>query len=209
MNTDYADYFLDQMGITRWVERQESATQQLNQFNNDMLACRRCVLAETRNTVVSGCGDKDADVMIIGEAPGFYEDKQGLPFVGRAGSLLNLMLASIGLTREQVFITNIVKCRPPENRDPTVDEITACSNHLIEQIKLIKPKVIMALGRHAGRFLTGQSLSLTKLRRVKAQYNNTPVIVTYHPAYLLRNPADKGKAYQDLMLLSSMIGGRH
>lgn len=209
MNTDYADYYLDQMGITQWVERQELAIQQSNQSNHDMLACQRCVLAETRNTVVSGCGNHDADVMIIGEAPGFYEDKQGLPFVGRAGSLLNLMLASIGLTREQIFITNIVKCRPPNNRDPSADEITACSSHLIEQIKSIKPKVIMALGRHAGRFLTGQAESLTKLRQIKAQYNNIPVIVTYHPAYLLRNPADKGKAYQDLILLSRMIGGRH
>lgn len=143
--------------------------------------------------------------MIIGEAPGFYEDKQGLPFVGKAGSLLNQMLQSIEIVEEDVYIANVLKCRPPNNRDPQLDEIAQCSSYLSRQIELIQPHLILALGRFAGQFLLNKPLPLKQLRNTLHHYNNIPFMVSYHPAYLLRNPADKKKAYLDLLAAKKLL----
>jgi DNA polymerase len=144
--------------------------------------------------------------MIIGEAPGANEDLQGQPFVGRAGQLLNAILASINLTREDVFIANILKCRPPENRDPNPDEVATCTPYLEKQIALLKPTLILAVGRIAAQFLLKTTASLSSLRGKMHTYQNIPLMITYHPAYLLRTPRDKKKAYADWVKVKKMIG---
>ncbi|MDH3947614.1 MAG: uracil-DNA glycosylase [Gammaproteobacteria bacterium] len=163
-------------------------------------SCQLCELHATRTQAVFGVGNQQADWLIVGEAPGADEDRQGEPFVGRAGQLLNEMLKAIGLKREQVYIANILKCRPPNNRDPKPEEAASCSPYLQRQIELIQPKVILALGRIAAQRLLQCNTSLARLRGQAHQLETTqsPVIVTYHPAYLLRSPAEKRKAWQDL-----------
>lgn len=169
--------------------------------------CMTCDLHKTRTQTVYGVGNLNADLMLIGEAPGFYEDQQGEPFVGRAGQLLNAMLQAIGFERNQVFIANILKCRPPENRDPLPEEIACCTPFLEKQINLIQPKLILALGRIAAQFLLDNKISLTQLRGQVYHYGmlKTPLLVTYHPAYLLRNPKDKAKAFLDLQLAAQQL----
>jgi uracil-DNA glycosylase family 4 len=168
-------------------------------------ACTACTLHETRTHVVFGVGNPNADVMVIGEAPGFYEDQQGEPFVGRAGQLLNAMLEAIDLNREKVYIANILKCRPPNNRDPLPEEVELCTHFLEKQIALVQPKILLAVGRIAAHFLLKTKTSLSQLRGKFHSYQNIPLMVTFHPAYLLRTPGDKGKAYQDLLLLKGQI----
>lgn len=169
--------------------------------------CTECGLHKTRTQTVFGVGNDNASLMLIGEAPGFYEDQQGEPFVGRAGQLLNAMLQAIHLDREAVYIANILKCRPPNNRDPQPSEITACTHFLNEQIAHIKPKVILALGRIAAHYLLHSKSSLETLRLKLHRYAacDIPLIVTYHPAYLLRNPIDKKKAYRDLLFVQHQL----
>lgn len=162
--------------------------------------CTKCGLCETRTHAVFGSGNKNADWMIIGEAPGQSEDQQGLPFVGKAGQLLTEMLRAIGLDREEVFITNIVKCRPPANRDPKPIEIETCKPYLLRQLALIKPKIIVVLGRIAAQALLNTDEPIGKLRGKIHALNGTPVVVVYHPAYLLRSLLDKRKAWADLKL---------
>lgn len=164
--------------------------------------CQQCELHRERTQTVFGVGDHHADWLIIGEAPGAEEDKQGEPFVGRAGKLLNNMLFALGLQREQVFIANILKCRPPKNRDPKPEEVNACSSYLREQIDLIQPKIILAVGRIAAQNLMKTETPIGKMRGRRYQYADTgiPVVVTYHPAYLLRSPREKRKVWQDLQL---------
>lgn len=164
--------------------------------------CQQCDLHRGRKQTVFGVGDHNADWLIIGEAPGAEEDRQGEPFVGRAGKLLNSMLLACGLQREQVFIANILKCRPPENRDPKPEEVTACSGFLREQIDLIQPKIILAVGRIAAQNLLQTETPIGKMRGQNYEYADTgiPVVVTYHPAYLLRSPREKRKAWQDLQM---------
>jgi len=164
--------------------------------------CQQCELHRGRKQTVFGVGDHNADWLIIGEAPGAEEDKQGEPFVGRAGQLLNSMLLACGLQREQVFIANILKCRPPNNRDPKAGEVAACSSYLREQIDLIQPKIILAVGRIAAQNLLQTETPIGKMRGQKYEYADTgiPVVVTYHPAYLLRAPREKRKAWQDLQM---------
>jgi len=171
-------------------------------------SCRRCVLAETRQRVVFGTGNRDADWMFIGEGPGAEEDRQGLPFVGRAGKLLDRMIEACGLRREAVYIANVVKCRPPGNRDPKAEEVAACAPWLRRQIELVSPKVIVVLGRVAAHALLDTDRPLGRLRGAPHLYDDTgiPMIVTYHPAYLLRNPADKRKAWEDLKLAMRLAG---
>jgi uracil-DNA glycosylase family 4 len=171
--------------------------------------CHACTLATGRTQTVFGVGDQNADWMVIGEGPGAEEDKQGEPFVGRAGQLLNKMLAAIGLRREQVYIANIVKCRPPQNRDPLPEESVACSAYLKRQIELVQPKVILVLGKVAAQNLLQKEDTLGRLRGAPYLYADTgiPVIVTYHPAYLLRKPTDKRKAWEDLKLAVKLVGG--
>lgn len=162
--------------------------------------CTICDLHATRTNTVFGVGDRNADWMVIGEAPGADEDKQGEPFVGRAGQLLNAMLQAMGLKREQVYIANILKCRPPQNRDPLRDEVLCCQPYLRRQIELIQPKVILAVGRIAAQNLLERDDTMKAMRGQRFEYADSgiPVVVTYHPAYLLRSPAEKRKAWQDL-----------
>jgi uracil-DNA glycosylase len=169
--------------------------------------CTKCALHKTRTQTVFGVGNHRAQWMFIGEAPGADEDAQGEPFVGRAGQLLNAMLAALGLKREEVFIANVLKCRPPNNRDPQADEVEQCEPYLIRQIELIQPKLIVALGRHAAHSLLKTDLALARLRGQALSYQNIPLVVTYHPAYLLRTPSDKRKAWEDLRRARSIIAG--
>lgn len=161
--------------------------------------CTACKLSTTRTQGVLGVGDRDADWLIVGEAPGAEEDAQGEPFVGQAGKLLDAMLASIGLARgDKVYITNVVKSRPPGNRNPEPDEIAACMPYLDAQVELIRPKLILAVGRIAAQTLLGTDEAVGRLRGRVHQYKGIPLIVTYHPAYLLRNLPDKARAWEDL-----------
>ncbi|BCU07181.1 uracil-DNA glycosylase [Allochromatium tepidum] len=162
--------------------------------------CRACRLWETRTKTVFGVGDRRADLMIIGEAPGADEDSQGEPFVGRAGQLLNRMLAAIGFSREQVYIANVLKCRPPGNRDPKPDEALACQAYLHRQVALIEPKVILSVGRISAQHLLKTDTPVGQLRGRWFDYGpaRIPLRVTYHPAYLLRSPEQKAKAWEDL-----------
>jgi uracil-DNA glycosylase family 4 len=164
-------------------------------------ACERCRLCEKRRNTVFGVGDRNADWMLIGEAPGENEDKQGEPFVGQAGKLLDNMLSSLALARgTNVYIANVIKCRPPGNRNPEPDEVARCEPYLERQVALVKPKLIVALGRFAAQSLLKTDASISSLRGRVHQYQGVPVIVTYHPAYLLRSLHDKSKAWADLCL---------
>jgi uracil-DNA glycosylase family 4 len=162
--------------------------------------CTLCDLCKTRTQTVFGVGNTQAEWLVIGEAPGAEEDRQGEPFVGRAGQLLNAMLLAIGLPRETVFIANILKCRPPGNRDPKPEEVARCLPYLAAQIALLKPKIILAVGRIAAQNLLATDAPLARLRGKLHTFGaaNTPLVITYHPAYLLRTPADKRKAWEDL-----------
>jgi DNA polymerase len=163
--------------------------------------CTKCPLHATRTNGVFGVGDRGARWLIIGEAPGMEEDKQGEPFVGRAGQLLNSMLKAIGLAREQVFIANILKSRPPNNRDPKPEEVRACIPYLYRQIQLVNPTLILCVGRIAAQTLLDVDTPIGKLRgTVHRIVDNRPMIVTYHPAYLLRSPVEKRKSWADLLL---------
>jgi uracil-DNA glycosylase len=163
-------------------------------------ACRRCSLCQTRTQTVFGVGNQQAEWLIVGEAPGAEEDRQGEPFVGRAGQLLNSMLRAIGLAREQVYIANVLKCRPPGNRDPAPGEAAECLPYLEQQIALLKPKVMLAVGRIAAQNLLRTEVTLGRLRQQVHRFglSQVPLVVTYHPAYLLRTPTDKRKAWEDL-----------
>jgi DNA polymerase len=155
--------------------------------------------------VVFGVGDPRADLMVIGEGPGAQEDRQGLPFVGPAGQLLTKILKAIDLEREQVYITNVVKCRPPNNRDPEPDEVAACRAYLEKQIQLIRPRIIVALGRVAAQTLLGSDQSLGRLRGTWWQVLGVPTRVTYHPAALLRNPRFKRPTWEDMQLIQKRL----
>ena len=168
--------------------------------------CVKCGLHKTRTQTVFGVGDENADWMLIGEAPGAEEDRLGDPFVGQAGKLLDNMLAAIGLSRRQnVYIANVLKCRPPGNRNPAPEEVAQCSPHLLKQIGLIKPKLIVAMGRFAAQTLLESDASIASLRGRVHRYAGVPLIVTYHPAYLLRTLEDKAKAWEDLLFAKKTI----
>jgi DNA polymerase len=161
--------------------------------------CTACGLARTRNNTVFGVGAEEAEWMIVGEAPGAEEDARGEPFVGQAGRLLENMLAAVGRSRaKDVYIANVLKCRPPGNRNPEPMEVAQCSPFLLRQIELAKPKLILAMGRFAAQTLLGTDASIASLRGRLHRYHGLPCVVTYHPAYLLRNLADKAKAWEDL-----------
>jgi DNA polymerase len=172
------------------------------ELNASISACTRCELHKSRTQAVCGVGNRSADWLIIGEAPGADEDRQGEPFVGRAGQLLNEMLRAAGLAREQVFIANILKCRPPNNRDPKPAEVEQCLPYLQQQIARIQPRLILVVGRIAAHNLLGVNTPIGRLRGQVHYYGatNIPVVVTYHPAYLLRSPGQKRKSWDDLML---------
>jgi DNA polymerase len=163
-------------------------------------ACTACSLHQGRTQTVFGVGDENADWLLVGEAPGAEEDRLGDPFVGQAGKLLDNMLAAIGLNRrENVYIANVLKCRPPGNRNPEPDEVARCSPFLLQQIGLLKPKLIVAMGRFAAQTLLSTDASISSLRGRLHQYAGVPLVVTYHPAYLLRSLPDKAKAWEDLV----------
>lgn len=163
--------------------------------------CQRCSLAQTRTNFVFGNGNEAAELVFVGEAPGQEEDLQGKPFVGRAGQLLTRIIESIGFRREEVYITNILKCRPPGNRDPLPEEIKQCEPYLIEQLRIINPRVICALGRIAAQTLLKTKTPLSKLRGAVHDYQGIKLIVTYHPAALLRYPQYKKSTWEDMQLL--------
>ncbi len=169
--------------------------------------CTRCPLAEGRTNTVFGVGDRNADWLIVGEAPGAEEDRLGEPFVGRAGKLLDEMLRALGQSRETVFIANILKCRPPHNRDPKQEEAAACRGYLDRQIALLRPRIILAVGRVAAQNLLGCQDPVGRMRGRVHAVNGIPLVVTYHPAYLLRSPSQKKKSWQDLCLAAGLVRG--
>jgi len=171
-------------------------------------ACTACALHKTRTQTVFGVGDENADWLLVGEAPGAEEDRLGDPFVGQAGKLLDNMLAALGLNRrENVYIANVLKCRPPGNRNPEPDEVAKCTPFLLQQIQLIQPKLIVAMGRFAAQTLLGTEASIASLRGSVHKYAGVPLIVTYHPAYLLRSLPDKAKAWEDLVFARRTMAG--
>lgn len=175
-------------------------------FAGDVAACTACRLCTTRNKVVPGVGDTRADWLFVGEAPGQDEDARGEPFVGQAGRLLDNMLVALGLSRQRnVYIANVLKCRPPNNRTPEPAEAEACSPYLALQIELIQPRLVVALGKTAATLLLGTETSVASLRGRLHRYRGVPLVVTYHPAYLLRTPHDKAKAWEDLVFAQSVV----
>lgn len=179
----------------------------LARIAEEVAACQQCALHKTRANTVPGCGNLRADYLFVGEAPGRDEDLQGEPFVGRAGKLLDMMLAALGLARADVFIANVLKCRPPDNRDPLPAEVAQCEAYLHRQLALIQPKVIVALGRISAQALLKTDTAIGKLRGAAHHYGpaNIPLVVTYHPAYLLRSPEQKAKSWDDLWLAKGIV----
>lgn len=182
-----------------------TAANDLERIRYLVSGCHMCGLAAGRTLTVPGEGNPQTDLMFIGEGPGYYEDIQGKPFVGRAGALLTQMIQAMGLRREDVFITNIVKCRPPGNRDPLPDEIKACEPFLKRQIELIRPKVICSLGRISVQGLLRDTTPITQLRGKWRSYQGTPLMPTFHPAYLLRTPGGKPDAWKDLQAIMAKL----
>jgi len=203
----YADTDLPPLSTTLAQGRADAIKQMDWQSLQDCVAnCEACVLSKTRTQTVFGVGDPHAEWLLIGEAPGAEEDRKGEPFVGQAGKLLDNMLAAIALKRGQnVFIANVLKCRPPANRDPQGEEVTQCDPFLKRQVELIKPKLIIALGKFAAQSLLNTTSTIASLRGKLHDYHGVPVIVTYHPAYLLRTLADKAKAWEDLCFARSSM----
>jgi uracil-DNA glycosylase family 4 len=171
--------------------------------------CTRCRLAEGRHKVVFGSGNPSADLMFVGEGPGAEEDRQGLPFVGAAGELLTKIIQAIDRTREQVYIANVVKCRPPGNRDPQPDEVATCRGYLDQQIALVRPRVLVALGRVAAQTLLGNDSPIGRMRGQWFQVQGVPTMVTYHPAALLRNPALKRPTWEDMQQVRDFLLAEH
>lgn len=187
----------------------ESVPEDHDALQEVALACRRCRLADGRTQVVFSDGNPEGRVMVVGEAPGAHEDRTGLPFVGQAGKLLDLLLGSVGLSRrESVYICNVLKCRPPGNRDPRPDEIEACAPYLRRQIDVMGPEAILAVGTFAAKLLSGEDRPLGKLRGEIYSYEGAPLVVTYHPAALLRNPGWTRATWEDLQLLRQVLDGR-
>ena len=215
--------YLDAMDIDVWIPRMDHSVEKMEHpssfelseaiapsadnnleawqaFREQVAACQACSLHETRTQTVFGSGNPNADWLLIGEAPGHNEDLQGEPFVGKAGQLLTEMLRAMELSRDQVFIANILKCRPPNNRDPKPEEVAACHGFLQQQIQFIQPKMILAVGRIAAQQLLKTDEPIGKLRGKVHYLEKIPVIVIYHPAYLLRSLLEKRKAWQDLQM---------
>jgi len=213
--------YLQAMGIDVWLPRDAGdpeastsvnkaqdavATDGLDwdELQQCVAACTHCELSESRTQTVFGIGNRGADWMIIGEAPGAEEDRRGEPFVGRAGKMLDEMLRAIDQSRRSVFIANILKCRPPDNRDPRPQEAAACRAYLERQIALVQPKIILAVGKIAAQNLLGSDEPVGRMRARAHDLNGIPLVVTYHPAYLLRSPSQKRKSWSDLCLASRM-----
>jgi len=213
--------YLEALEIDVWTPRGESeadivravdvapqvVTTDWDGLRQQVAACTLCSLHKSRTQTVFGVGNQSADWMIVGEAPGAEEDRRGEPFIGRAGKLLDEMLRAVGLERDAVFIANILKCRPPDNRDPLAEEAASCRAYLERQIELASPKLILAVGRVAAQHLLGSDAPVGRLRGQKHTLNGgqLPVVVTYHPAYLLRSPTQKRKVWQDLRMARQIM----
>ncbi|MEX2149104.1 MAG: uracil-DNA glycosylase [Steroidobacteraceae bacterium] len=203
---------LDAIGVTAWLARARPGMRSDSVPGLDWDAleaavrdCRLCGLCDTRTQTVFGTGERKARLMVIGEAPGAEEDRQGEPFVGRAGQLLNSMLAAAGFERNEVYIANVLKCRPPNNRDPGALEASQCLPYLRRQIELVGPAAILCVGRIAAQRLLGREEPLARMRGQVHEFGGVPVVVTYHPAYLLRSPTEKRKAWTDLTLALGVL----
>jgi len=221
MNEETRRRYLAVMSIERWVARDSALLRpdctsglpaavdisllDWTSLEHEVASCQRCGLYAGRTQTVFGTGARDASWLFVGEAPGAEEDRKGEPFVGRAGQLLNAMLFALGLKRDDVYIANVLKCRPPGNRDPADTEVHTCEPFLARQIELVAPQIVVAMGRFAARCLLGSDQSLRHLRGKILTYRGRPLVVTYHPAYLLRNPVDKRKAWEDLTLARSVV----
>lgn len=208
--------YLRAMGIDVWVPRESvdvdspAVTASADGMGWDELRdcvanCTRCELSTSRTNTVFGVGNPNADWLIVGEAPGAEEDRRGEPFVGRAGKLLDEMLRAIGQSRESVFIANILKCRPPNNRDPKAQEASSCRPYLQRQIELVQPRIILAVGRIAAQNLLNSDDPVGRMRGRSHDLDGIPLVVTYHPAYLLRSPSQKSKSWQDLCLARRLV----
>jgi DNA polymerase len=185
--------------------REPRENETLESIRADLGECQRCRLSQKRTTIVFGVGNPKAALMFVGEGPGREEDRQGLPFVGDAGQLLNKIIQAIDLTREQVYIANVVKCRPPNNRDPEPDEVEACRPFLDRQIDAVRPRVICALGRVSALNLLRTDEGITRLRGRIFTYRGAKLVPTYHPAYLLRNPGKKRECWEDMKLVKKLL----
>ena len=179
----------------------------LDAFREEICTCTRCPLGATRNQFVFGSGDPNAGIMFVGEAPGADEDQSGLPFVGAAGQLLTKIIEAMGLSREEVYICNILKCRPPGNRDPQPEEIAQCEPYLKRQIDLVQPRVLCTLGRFAAQTLLRSDLTMGRLRQSEHRYEGIPLVATYHPAALLRNPQWKRPTWEDIKKVRRLYDG--
>lgn len=195
------DIFIDRNIFSSKHSFQAQAPETFDSFREKVLECTQCQLCKTRRNVVFGDGNPKTQILLVGEAPGQEEDIQGKPFVGAAGQLLDKILAAIQLNRQKVFIVNVLKCRPPQNRDPQPDEISQCVPYLWKQIEFIQPKIILAMGRFAGQVLLGTESSLSQMRGKVHQKGNFKIIVTYHPAALLRHAEWKRPTWEDVKLL--------
>lgn len=187
-----------QESIDKTVDFSQNITQVWQKLEHNVSVCKQCSLSQTRTQTVFGAGNKNAQWMLVGEGPGQNEDCEGLPFVGFAGQLLTEMIRALGLAREQVYITNILKCRPPDNRNPQPEEAAACKHYLQQQIALVQPKIILAIGKVAAQNLLQTDAPLQLLRNKMHYLDDIPLVVIYHPAYLLRSLLEKRKAWQDL-----------
>lgn len=193
------------MEYTSMFDRVPSVSESLEEIRNDLGDCVRCKLSPTRKNIVFGSGNPRAELMFVGEAPGADEDEQGLPFVGRAGQLLTKIIEAMGLKREEVYICNILKCRPPNNRNPEADEIASCEPFLFRQIESVKPKVICALGAFGAQTLLHTTEAIGRLRGKLIDYRGAGLMATYHPAYLLRNPIEKRKVWEDMQIILDFL----
>lgn len=197
-----ADHFhKGRLGLTGDEKRRR-----LEEFAASIAACTKCRLSQGRTQVVFGVGNPDADLVFIGEAPGFHEDQQGEPFVGAAGQLLDKIITAMQFRREDVYICNVIKCRPPENRDPYGDEIEQCEPFLMRQLEIIEPRAIVCLGLHAARTLLRNVPGISVVRGKWQKFRGVPLMPTYHPAYLLRTPSAKAKVWDDMQLVMKFFG---
>ncbi len=197
--------FFSDLGVTHLNLGKDDSPQSLEEIREKIGDCRRCKLWEKRHSIVFGVGNPEADLMFVGEAPGADEDAQGIPFVGRAGKLLTKIIEAMGMTREEVYIANILKCRPPGNRDPEPDEVETCEGFLFQQIQAVQPRIIVALGRHAAQLLLQTKTPISKLRGEFFQFQNSLLIPTFHPSYLLRNPSSKRQVWEDMKAVQARL----
>ena len=205
-NLGVSEYFLVKGDVIDNNARSIQKAMRLNELREEVLECKRCPLYKSRTNLVFGEGNPNADLMFIGEAPGQEEDLQGRPFVGRAGVLLSRIIKAMGLRREEVYIANILKDRPPNNRNPKEDEIKACIGYLLEQIEIIRPRVICALGSFAAKELLKEKRSISQIRGKFYNFKDIKLMPTYHPAYLLRNPQDKRLVWEDMKKIMRELG---